>query len=206
MSKHMDPWALTQLLFNLLSMVAPAHNHISWLGAGFSAQLDIPPGQLHDPLTALLLYAHAYWVSRTGAMPAAHIMHIKASGLLWYLSSMSGNNKGGWKSRLLYSFQTHACLSNDSPIILAEVQLFTSNDLCQQSLRLGGKECLIDVFCTHWEEFHLFLCMWIQGGDSQHHVSKMNSGGHELTWQRACCKLFCWLIRQLPWKKRQCSN
>lgn len=44
-----------------VSMAPPAQiTARSRLGAEFSAQLDTPRGQLHDPLTALWLYAHAY--------------------------------------------------------------------------------------------------------------------------------------------------
>lgn len=56
---------------------------------------------------------------------------------------------------------THnACLSNDSPTILAEVQLFISG--VSSDCGLEVKECLIDVFCTQRQELHLsFLCMWM---------------------------------------------
>lgn len=70
------------------------------------AQLDTPPGQLHDPLTALL-HAYAYRSSKTGAMSSAHLTHIQTGGTLqWDLPSMSGNTTGGWKSKLPYSLQT----------------------------------------------------------------------------------------------------
>lgn len=146
-----------------VSTEPPAHIPARWwLGAGFSAQLDTPPGQLHDPLSALLFYAHAYRASRTGAVPpCSHRAHGD-----WWSSAVGPalhvREYDRWVEEPVTSQSpTRAWQYNDSPIILAGVQLFTSNDLCQQSLWLGGKGMFNWCFLhTLARTSSPFLCMW----------------------------------------------